>query len=128
MTNLVERAKEALKSSTPGPWVVERPDHHPGMIKVSGPLVAVQGFTIATDVSEQQARTKVHDAALIALAPDMARALIRHDAQLKAAGALAEAAEEAVPFVGYCMDVADIQERLRDAKDAFRQATEDTQP
>jgi hypothetical protein len=72
-----EAVKAALDGATPGNWRVDEPDHHPGMIEVVGPGISCRGFTIATDVSVNDAIRKGHDADLIAMAPALARDWLR---------------------------------------------------
>lgn len=59
-----------MEKHTPGPWTVIRNENdHWGMRRVDGPKMSVVGFTIATDVSQEQAETIEADARLIAAAP-----------------------------------------------------------
>ena len=60
---------------TPGPWVIERPINHVGMVEIDGPSLTCRGFTIATDVDAQRAACIEADARLIAAAPDLLEAL-----------------------------------------------------
>ena len=60
---------------TPGPWVIERPIHHEGMVKIDGPSLTCRGFKIATDVDAQRAACIEADARLIAASPCLLEAL-----------------------------------------------------
>ena len=62
----------ALVGHTPGPWEYkDRFSYTLGMVEVSGPRMGVRGFTIATDVTPDQANITRADARLIAAAPDL---------------------------------------------------------
>lgn len=61
---------------TPGPWeIVKDSDNHWGMREVKGPRPGVRGFTVATDVSFDDAIQTDADIELIAAAPDLIDAL-----------------------------------------------------
>lgn len=79
--------RKLLDDATPGPWAVDSTSNHVGMREISGPSLTCRGFTIATDVDYRRAALIEADARLIALAPQLAAALI------KAEEALAESVE-----------------------------------
>ena len=65
-------------------WRVEESERHRGLIEVVGTaLTAVNGFTVATNVSEERARQMRKDAALIAAAPELLDLLIRAQEELR---------------------------------------------
>jgi hypothetical protein len=124
MTNLTpEAVKAALEGATPGPWVVDMPGYHPGMIMVLGPGLLCQGFKIATDVSLDEAIRKGHDANLIAMAPDLARECLRLKKVEEAGKALADAARSCLPATQDPLSQ-DQAMRLGFSLSAFRAAVE----
>lgn len=112
MTNLAESAKEVLKSSTPGPWVAENYAHHTKIACVGGFVIedyGYEGLALAR-FNDVEDGANLH---LMALAPDLARAVL-------AAEALADAvARRKDPGATYST----IEIRLENALAAYRAAT-----
>jgi hypothetical protein len=76
MTDLIERAKAALEGATPGPWFVQK-DPEAGLN--IGYFVSGGGFARADMTGPGAAQGS--NARLIAMAPDLARALIETTAE-----------------------------------------------
>ena len=72
------------EAGTPGAFevVTNRHNHH-GKIEVLGPSVGILGFTIATDVSLEDAKTIRADMRRIARVPDMESTIIAQAAELE---------------------------------------------
>jgi hypothetical protein len=88
MIDLIERAKEALEGATPGPWSLSQDTCYSG--RMSGSYYRVWDNDLNAICAEEYGAHNDGGAAnmrLIAMSPDLARALI-------AAGELAEAAKE----------------------------------
>jgi hypothetical protein len=95
MTDLLTKVKAALKGATPGPWVAVGEEYDDVRIETLHPMPkALHAYGDQTVVgSSEWTFLDNTDALLIALAPDMARALI-------AAGDLADACEDRNVFSG----------------------------
>lgn len=78
--------RKLLDEATPGPWAVKRDKRTWGWVDVVGPSFSVGGPTRATNLSVADEAKRLTDARLIALAPDLAAALLK--------------AEEALEFYG----------------------------
>jgi hypothetical protein len=91
MTDLIERAKEALQGATPGPWEACWPvnPEHPWINAACNHSQASDGREYYMSVS---GLCQADDARLIALSPDLARLAV-------AAGELAEALKTAQDYV-----------------------------
>jgi hypothetical protein len=99
MTDIVEKVKEALAGSTPGPWgksihsVLARGSSN----VISGAILGSIAHCTSLFETDSEGRewwasgTPEANARLIALAPDMARALIAQEERLKAAEQAIEA-------------------------------------
>ena len=74
---MTKEIAQALVGHTPGPWEYkDRFSYTLGMVEVSGPRMGVRGFTIATDVTPDQANVTRANARLIAAAPDLLTAYL----------------------------------------------------
>ncbi len=74
--------RKLLDEATPGPWHVERDKQTWGWVDVVGPSFSVGGPTRATDLSLADEAKRLADARLIAMAPDLAAALLKAEEAL----------------------------------------------
>ena len=74
--------RKLLDEATPGPWAVERDKRTWGWVDVVGPSFSVGGPTRATNLSVADEAKRLTDARLIALAPDLAAALLKAEEAL----------------------------------------------
>ncbi len=74
--------RKLLDEATPGPWAVETNKRTWGWVDVVGPSFSVGGPTRATDLSVADEAKRLTDARLIALAPDLAAALLKAEEAL----------------------------------------------
>jgi hypothetical protein len=79
MSNL----RKLLDEATPGPWAVKRDKRTWGWVDVVGPSFSVGGPTRATNLSVADEAKRLTDARLIALAPDLAAALLEAEEALE---------------------------------------------
>jgi hypothetical protein len=133
MSDLIDRVKGALEGATPGPWV-----HNKFRINRPGYEGKYQGrIADACYWSEGHTGAKCNplrehaeaNARLIALAPDMARALIAMEAGRKAAEGLKDVAEELAGRSTLSGDHGELDYIICDAREAlaaYRKATEDS--
>lgn len=74
--------RKLLDEATPGPWAVKRDKRTWGWVDVVGPSFSVGGPTRATNLSVADEAKRLTDARLIALAPDLAAALLKAEEAL----------------------------------------------
>ena len=75
--------RKLLDEATPGPWAVKRDKRTWGWVDVVGPSFSVGGPTRATNLSVADEAKRLTDARLIALAPDLAAALLKAEKVLE---------------------------------------------